>query len=142
MILKELMTQPVETIAADTTIRQAADKMATLDVGVLPVTEDGGGKGVAGIVTDRDIVVRGIARNHNPDTAMVREIMTTDVQSVSSETDVQEAADLMRKKQIRRLIVEDGGKLSGIVSLGDLAVRTEDDSTTADALEGVSQPPK
>jgi CBS domain-containing protein len=121
MKLNEIMTSEVHTIEGDATIRQAAEEMASLDVGLIPVMDNG--KPI-GVITDRDITVRAIAQGQNPEKASVRGTMTAETESISSDAEVEEAVRLMEQKQIRRLLVTDGkGNLKGIVSLGDLATR-------------------
>jgi signal-transduction protein with cAMP-binding, CBS, and nucleotidyltransferase domain len=105
------------------------------DIGALPVVQDGE---LRGIVTDRDIVVRAIADGKEPSTTTVQEVLSEELESVEPEDDVEEAADLMASRQIRRLPVVQGGKLIGMVSLGDIAVKHEE-STASRALEGVSE---
>jgi CBS domain-containing protein len=108
-----------------------------LNVGSLPVCE---GDRVAGIVTDRDIVVRATAEGRDPGTTRAGDVMTREVVTVSSEDDVKEVAQLMKQHQVRRLVVVDANRrLAGIVSLGDIAVDAGDDKMSGDVLEKVSQ---
>lgn len=140
MQIREVMTQSVESIAADASIRSAAEKMKSLDVGVLPVLE---GDKAAGILTDRDVTIRGVAEGKNPESTPCREIMTTGIETISQEEDVREGARLMEDKQIRRLLVLDGSNnIAGIVSLGDLAVETRERNLSGEVLEKVSEPSK
>jgi osmotically-inducible protein OsmY len=112
--------------------------MEELDVGVLPVCE--GGR-VIGMVTDRDIVIRAVASGREPTRTKVCEILSTGVVVAHEDQDVEEAARLMQRHQIRRVpVVRDGRKLVGIVSLGDLAVKTDDRKQVRQALEDISQP--
>lgn len=137
MQLKEMMTRDVHTVDANATVRNAAEQMASLDVGVLPVTEDG--KAV-GMITDRDITIRAVAKGLDPDKSSVRDTMTAEIEAASGETSLEDAAELMKSRQIRRLAVTDqNGRLQGIVSLGDLATRCEDKAVTAETLQAVSQ---
>jgi CBS domain-containing protein len=97
------------------------------------------GDRLIGMITDRDIAVRGVAKGHGPDTP-VRELMTNDVVCVRIDDDCEEAASKMSEAQVRRLpVLDEQEKLCGIVSLGDLS-RETDEETAAQALEGVSQP--
>jgi CBS domain-containing protein len=112
--------------------------MKGLDVGALPVCDH---DRLAGMITDRDIVLRALAEGRDPKTTRVREAMTEGVTYCFEDDDVAEAARLMREKQIRRLIVLNRDKrLAGIVSLGDLAVETHDSHLAGHTLEEVSQP--
>ena len=138
MKLKDVMTMRVETVGPESTLREASEKMSSLNIGALPVCED---DRVVGIVTDRDITVRGLARGSNPDTSKVSEIMTRDVVCGFEEQSVKEAASIMEEKQIRRLPVLDRyQRIIGIVSLGDLAVKTGDDSLSGELIERISEP--
>ena len=138
MQLKHIMTRDVEAISQEATLREAADRMAELDVGFLPICQ---GEMPVGVITDRDIVVRGVAAGRDPQKTRIADVMTLDVERLPDDTDIREAARLMKEKQIRRVIVEDGeGHICGVVSLGDLAVDTQDDAVYAEALEEISRP--
>jgi CBS domain-containing protein len=138
MQLKDIMTRTVETIHPEASLQEAAAKLRELNVGSLPVVENGR---VVGVVTDRDITVRSTAKGDNPLLAKVREAMTEEVVFGYEDQDVREAARLMEEKQIRRLIVVDHDKrLAGIVALGDLAVDTGDRQLAGEALERISEP--
>jgi CBS domain-containing protein len=137
MLIKDIMTRGVETVSPQTTLQEAAARMKTLDVGPLPVCD---GDRIEGMVTDRDIVVRGIAEGRDPRTTKVSDVMTRDVVTCAESDDVRVAARTMKEKQIRRLlVVDDKQKVSGIVSLGDVAVEG-DDKMSGDVLEKVSTP--
>ena len=118
-------------------MREAAEKMRDLDVGFLPVCD---GYRFIGVVTDRDIVVRGLAEGRDPAQA-VADVMSTDVVYCYDDQDVSEAARVMEQHQIRRLLVLDRDKnLAGIVSLGDVVVETTDDAQAGKTLEAISEP--
>jgi CBS domain-containing protein len=134
MRISEVMTREVETIRPDQTAREAATFMLNADAGSIPVTE---GDRLIGMITDRDIAVRGVARGHGPDTP-VRELMTSGLVCAHIDDNVEDVATRMSEAQVRRLPVIDGSeKLVGIVSLGDLS-RETDGETAHHALEGVS----
>ena len=117
---------------------QAAEKMRQFNIGPVPVCD---GDRLVGVVTDRDLVVRGIAMGHDPHTSTVSSVMTEDAELIHLDADLDEAAEMMRDKQLRRLLVVDDHKnLVGILSLGDLA-READDTTAARTLEHISEPP-
>jgi CBS domain-containing protein len=138
MQLKDVMTREVEVIRPDATLHEAAEKMKTLDVGPLPVCDR---DRLVGMITDRDITVRATAQGWVPGLTKVRDVMTQDVTYCFEDQDVEEAARLMEEKQIRRLVVLNRDKrLVGIVSLGDLAVRTGDEELAGEVLEEVSEP--
>jgi CBS domain-containing protein len=134
----EVMTPDVIVIEAETPLAEAARKMKLLDVGPLPVVE---GERLVGMVTDRDITVRATAEGLDPEKVQVREVMTPEVVACRDRDDVQDAARTMQLAQLRRLVVVDeNGRLVGIVSLGDIALQAGDDKLTGETLEGVSEP--
>jgi len=136
MKVREVMTRDVQTVRPDQTAQEAASFMLNADAGSIPVTE---GDRLIGMITDRDIAVRGVAKGNGPDTP-VRELMTNDVVSVRLDDDVEEVATMMSNAQVRRLpIIDDQQMLCGIVSLGDLS-READENCAQEALQGVSQP--
>jgi CBS domain-containing protein len=127
--VKEIMTRNPRTIEADDPILEAARIMSDADIGDVIVSDNGQ---VAGIVTDRDIVVRAVAENRDPASTPVREVCTTGVEAVEPSAGVDDVLSRMRASDIRRLPVVEDGRPVGIVSLGDLAVEREPDSTLAD----------
>ena len=136
MKISEVMTTDVETIGANQTAREAASFMLRADAGSIPVCE---GDRVIGMITDRDIAVRGIAEGRGPDTP-VSELMSDGVVCAREDEDIQTVAQRMSEEQIRRIPVLDADdKLCGIVSLGDLARETRGEAAEQ-ALEGVSAP--
>ena len=117
----EIMSSDVQVVAPGDTLRAAAQLMQDRDVGALPVCE---GNTLLGIVTDRDIAVRGVAGGLDPDQDRVSDVMTDGVEVCSADDDAQAVMRLMGEMQVRRLPVVDGdGRLMGIVSLADLATR-------------------
>jgi CBS domain-containing protein len=138
MQLKEVMTRRVEVICPDATLEEAAEKMKSLDVGPLPVCD---GERLVGMITDRDITVRATSAGKEPKRTPVRDVMTEEIKYCFEDEDVQVAADLMAKAQIRRLVVLNRDKrLVGIVSLGDLATEPRADEEAGEALEEISEP--
>ena len=131
------MTPNVEVVRPDAPLQEAAAKMADLDVGAIPVCD---GDRLLGMLTDRDITVRAVARGADPTTTRVRDVMTTALHYVFDDEPVQQAVDTMQRRRIRRIPVLDRNKrLVGIVALADLAV----DSSLRDAgavLHSVSEP--
>lgn len=137
MLVREVMTRNVEVVHPDDTLQEAAEKMKELDIGPLPVCDDGK---LVGILTDRDIAVRAVAEGQDPWTDKVRDVMTPEVVSCCADQDVADAVRLMKEKQIRRLVVLDNEKrLVGILSLGDVALHTSEQLAGA-TLEEVSKP--
>ncbi len=138
MQLKDLMTPDVEVVRPQTLLREAADRMRELNVGVMPVCD--GGR-LVGILTDRDIAVRAVADGDDPNTTSVADVMSGDVCFCYEDQAVEEAAELMEQQQVRRLpILDREDNLVGIVSLGDLAVDGQDEKLKAQVVESVSYP--
>ena len=136
MKVSEVMTKDIETVRPDQQARDAARFMLQADSGSIPVTD---GERLVGMITDRDIAVRGVALGYGPET-LVSELMTSGVVSAHADEPVEEAARKMGEAQVRRLpVIDDQERLVGIVSLGDLARETDED-TAGQALEGVSAP--
>lgn len=138
MKIKELMTTRVEVARPDSTLRQVAEQMKSLDVGMMPVCD---GDRVLGALTDRDMVIRAVAAGKDPATTRAADVMTPDVTYCYEDDDVKDAAKKMQNEQIRRLIVLDKNKrLVGIVALGDLAVDMGNDKEVSQTLEKISEP--
>jgi len=123
------MTREPRTIPADGSLSDAAKVMRDADIGDLIVVE---GDRVAGIVTDRDIVVRGIADGRDPQSTSMSEVGTSDPTTLEPGQGIDEAIETMRRLDVRRLPVVENGRLVGIVSLGDLAVERDSGSALAD----------
>ena len=138
MLVSEIMTRNVTCVRPDNTLHEAAAKMRDLDAGPMPVCDN---DRLVGMLTDRDITVRATADGKNPDTTWVRDVMTEQVVWCFEDQDVAEVARMMKDKQVRRILVLNRDKrLVGIVSLGDLAVETQDEHLAGDTLEAVSEP--
>jgi CBS domain-containing protein len=127
--IKDAMTSDPVTVDASATLEDAAKLMADKDIGNVLVVEN---NEVQGIVTDRDIVVRGIAKGNDPSEASVREVASTDLEALSPDDSIEDAIKKMEEKDVRRLPVVDDGKPVGVVSLGDLAQARDRDSALAD----------
>lgn len=135
--VKDVMTAGVRTMSPTDTVVQAAQAMEELDVGALPVCD---GERMVGMVTDRDIVLRGVAQGLVPDSTALETVMSREVEWVFEDEDMGEAAARMQQLQIRRLPVLDREKrLVGIVSLGDLAAKGDTDQA-GEALADISEP--
>jgi len=136
MKVSEVMTRDVSTVRPDQTVREAASFMLSADAGAIPVTD---GDRLMGMITDRDIAVRGVAEGHGPDTP-VRDLMTNDIIAARMDDDTNEIAAKMSRAQVRRLpVIDDQQRLCGIVSLGDLT-QNGSDRAAEQALRGVSEP--
>lgn len=137
MKVKEIETPKVAFVRSDDSIKQAALKMEELGVGALPVVV---GEDVVGMLTDRDIVIRTVAQGLDAETHKVADAFTEGVVSCKEGDDVGTVVDLMEKEQVRRVVVKDEQQnVTGIVSLGDLAVNIQKEMA-GEALKGVSQP--
>jgi CBS domain-containing protein len=135
MKVKDIMTPHAECVSPQITLQQAAQKMKELDVGTLLICDN---DRLAGMVTDRDITIRATASGSNPASTKVRDVLTPEVAYCFDDQDADEAAQLMKDKQIRRLPVLNRQKrLVGIVSLGDLAARNRDRELVGDTMEHV-----
>lgn len=128
---------PVETIEPGASIQRAAERMRDLDIGALPVCD---GDHLVGIITDRDIAVRATADGLDPNGCRVEQAMTHEMHYCLADDDVEEAAELMKAKQIRRLpVLDQDHRLVGTVSLGDL-VTVLDAQDSGRTLEEISKP--
>ena len=119
MKIREIMTTNVECVSPDTGLKDLAGKMKTLDVGFVPICEN---DRLVGTVTDRDIVVRGLAGGKDIATCKAGDIMTTNVFWCFEDQDVKDVAKQMRDKDVRRMVILNQGKrLVGVVSIGDIS---------------------
>ena len=135
--IREVMTRDVEVINPNDTLRDAAEKMRTLNVGSIPVCD---GQRVVGMLTDRDIVVRAIAQGLQVEHTSLGDVMSSGIEYCFDDDDSDRILERMRDKQIRRMIVVDRSKkLVGIASLGDLAGEVSEHKV-GEALEGISEP--
>jgi CBS domain-containing protein len=123
------MAEPVVTVMADATLTDAARLMRDADIGDVVVVHK---NKPIGVLTDRDIVVRGIADNRMPGTVTAGEICSTDLVSVEQDAEISEAIALMRRAAVRRLPVTERGDLVGLLSLGELAIERDETSVLAD----------
>jgi CBS domain-containing protein len=136
MKVSEVMTREVQTVSPDQPAQDAASFMLQANAGAIPVID---GERLIGMITDRDIAVRGVAKGHGPDTP-VRELMSNDIVCAQEDDNVEDVATKMSEAQVRRLpVIDQDQRLCGIVSLGDLARETNSE-IAHEALEGVSQP--
>ena len=134
--IADIMTRSIATVQRDETLQAAARRMQEMDVGSLPVLD---GKAVAGVVTDRDIAVRGVAEGMIPQESLVADVMTAEVSFCRADDTVEQAMAEMGDLQVRRLPVLDAkNEIVGIVSLGDLATRQS--AHTDETLREISTP--
>jgi len=136
MKISDVMSRDVQVARPDDTLQSVAQRMAEADIGSLPV-EDGGR--IIGMVTDRDIVVRGVAKGVEAG-ATISQVMSSEVTCCRADDDLEDVSDKMADAQVRRLpVLDDGGRLVGVVALGDLA-RKDEAKRTGRTLEQISEP--
>lgn len=133
--IRDIMTEECITVTMQDNIYEIAVKMKENDIGFIPVVE---GKKLIGVVTDRDLVIRGYAERRSGSGA-VEEVISKDVITVSPDTSVDEAAKIMAKQQIRRLPIVENGNLLAVVALGDLAISHSFDDEAGEALSDISE---
>ena len=135
----DVMTRGVRTMAPTDTVVRAAQAMDELNVGVIPVCD---GQKLVGMVTDRDIVVRGVAQQADTKTLKLADVMSTNVRCAREDDDVDEVLSEMADTQIRRMPVVDGKQqLVGIITLGDIAAKdVDEDGDVASSLSEISTP--
>ena len=137
MKLREIMSDHVEVIHPDDSLQTAAEKMRDRDIGFLPVCD---GDRLIGVLTDRDLITRGLADGLESKALLGRDLVTSPAIYCFDDQSIEEAAKLMHDNQIRRLVVLSRDKqMVGVVSLGDLAM-TASDKLTGDVLQSVSEP--
>ena len=133
----DVMTRNVRTMAPSDTVAAAAKAMSELNVGVIPVCE---GDKLLGMVTDRDIVLRAVAKGLDGATPLSK-VMSTDVRTARETDDLDTVLADMASRQIRRLPVLDGSqRLTGIISIGDIAVKGQDEEDVGQSLADISSP--
>ncbi|MEH7083676.1 CBS domain-containing protein [Neobacillus drentensis] len=133
--IRDIMTSEVESCTLLDNVYEVALKMKELNVGAIPIVDQ---DKLVGMITDRDIVVRGVAEKH-PGSTKVEDIMSNKLITITPDSTSKEAAKLMAEHQIRRLPVVEGDKLVGIVSLGDFAIRELTDDQAKVALTEISE---
>ena len=135
--IQDVMTRDVQSITPQETVQRAAQMMDELNVGAIPVLD---GDKLVGMITDRDITVRAVAAGQTPDQTFVGDVMSTDVRTCYSDQEVEDVLNTMGDVQIRRVPVIDAQskQLVGIVSLGDIATKTQ--GAAEGALDEISSP--
>ncbi|QOR68437.1 CBS domain-containing protein [Cytobacillus suaedae] len=133
--VREIMTSDVEYCTPLDNVYEVAVKMKEHDVGVIPIVDN---DKLVGMITDRDLVIRGYAEKHSGSTK-VTDVMSDELITIKPDTSVYEASQLMSKHQIRRLPVVEHDKLVGIVALGDLATNKLSDQKAGQALSEISE---
>jgi CBS domain-containing protein len=126
--IRDVMTSDPQTVPADATLQDAAREMKG-DIGAVLVEDNGN---LAGILTDRDIVVRAIAEGRDPSSTKVGDVATRDVKTLTPDSSIEDAIRIVREHNVRRIPVIEDGRPAGIVSIGDLALERDSDSALAD----------
>lgn len=135
--IREVMTSNPECVTEKDSVRDAARIMKSQDTGVVPVVD---GRKIVGLITDRDIVVRGLAEGKNLENARVNELMTKSVRSVRETATVDEALDLMSSADIRRVPVVNGSdEIVGIISIGDISMGSTREDKVGRTVESISE---
>lgn len=136
MVVKDAMSKKPVYLAPNATIKEAAENMIKLDCGFIPVGEN---DRLVGTVTDRDIVIRATGKGKDASTQL-KDVMSENVLYCFEDDDIKTAAENMSKNQIRRLVVLDKDKrLTGVLSLGDVARKTPDEKISGEAIEAISR---
>jgi CBS domain-containing protein len=137
MQVRDVMTSGVECIAPDMSLHDAAERMKTMDVGFLPICQN---DRLTGTITDRDIVIRAVAEGHDPKKTRAQDIMSKDVFYCFEDESVEDCADYMREKDVKRLLILNRNKrLVGVVSIGDLSKVNGAQEVVGDTLKDISE---
>ncbi len=138
MKAREIMSTYVQSISSSAMVSEAAERMRIFDIGALPILED---NKIVGMLTDRDIVIRVIAAGLDPKMTVIKDAYTPNIISCFEEDEIETAARIMEDNQVRRLVVlGDDSTVAGILSLGDLALKTNIEHLTWEILERVCEP--
>ena len=134
--IRDLMTSNPTTVEPDKTVVDAAKLMSKKDAGLIPIVE---GQKLVGTITDRDIAIRVVAEGKDPQSTKVSDVMTSRLVTVDPDQDLDEALRLMAENQVRRLpVVEEDGKVVGIVAQADVAKHSSDEQT-GEVVQQISQ---
>ncbi len=138
---RDVMTREPASCEPGDAVVKAAELMKREDVGAVPVVDSETSRHLTGIVTDRDIVVKVVAGGRDLGSATVREAMTANPAVCREDDEVEKAVELMSKRQVRRMpVVDNDGRLTGIISQADIATRLSRDKTTGELVEAISEP--
>ena len=138
MKCSDVMTKNPKTCAPTDIVQQAAQLMKSEDVGPIPIVGTNGK--LEGIITDRDIVLKVVAEGRDPKTTKLGDVMTTDLITCTIDGDIEETLELMEDHQVRRMpVVDESGRLVGIISQADIATRLDAPEKTAELVEDISK---
>ncbi len=139
MKVRDIMTSDPATATPDTNLREVARLMVEHDCGEIPIVEDKSSKKPVGVITDRDIVVRAVAKGRNPLELSARDALTSPATTVTPDTDLDDCARVMEEEKIRRVpVVDERGNVCGMVSQADI-VRSARDRMAAELVREVSE---
>jgi CBS domain-containing protein len=137
----DVMTPDPVSCEPNDSVKKAAKIMKQHDVGALPVVESQASKRLLAVVTDRDLVIRVLAEDRNIEQAAVRDAMSSSPIFCRADDDVQKALQLMAERQLRRMpVVDQSGRLQGIIAQADIATRVRSDRQTGELVEAISEP--
>ncbi len=137
MFCSEIMTKNPECVTPNDSVMKAAQLMKSEDVGPIPIVKDG--KKLEGIITDRDLALKVVAKGLDPKTTSVEEVMTDNVVTCKASDDIQKALKLMQEHQVRRIpVVDNQDHLLGIIAQADVATRLGNDRATGQMVEQIS----
>jgi len=137
MLVKEAMHKQAHFLPPEARLADVADEMKNNDFGFMPI---GDNDRIVGVCTDRDLVIEGLINGKEPDKLCAKDVMTKKVLYCFEEDDIKDAVKSMEDQKIRRLIVLDKGKrMTGILSMGDIARKSHDDQLCGELIEGVSE---
>lgn len=139
ILVRHVMTEAPKSLSRDRTVADAAGLMEQYDIGVIPLADEH--NALVGIVTDRDLVLRVLAKGRDPGEVTLGDVATTTVVTITPDMNIAEARDLMSEHRIRRLPVVKDGELVGILSLGDIAVQDASKRAVGEVLDEVSESP-
>src|SRR5262249_25020090 len=139
LLVRHVMTEAPKTLGPSMTAQDAAGLMAQYDVGAIPIVD---ADAVVGLVTDRDLVLRVLATRDDPSAIPLGDVATTSIVTVTPDSRLSDARDLMQRHRVRRLLVMKADRLVGIVSLGDLAVADPSRRAIGDTIEQISESPE
>jgi CBS domain-containing protein len=137
--IRDVMTANPDCVSERDSLRDVARIMKDKDTGVVPVVD---GRKIIGLITDRDIVIRGLAEGKDLGSVTITELMTKQIRSVRDDATVNEALELMSSAEVRRVaVVNKNDELVGIVSLGDISINTDKDNKVGKPVESITEAP-
>jgi CBS domain-containing protein len=138
---RDIMTKDPVCCAASETANSLAKAMREHDIGAVPIVSDQGSKKLVGVVTDRDLALRVVAEDRDPKSVRAEEVMSRDVATCSPESDIQQCMETMERRQVRRVpIVDNSGRMVGMIAQADIAFRMRRPEQTAEVVQEISRP--